>query len=58
MARQRAGSALELTESDPERRFLEGRLLELHPDSSDEWDEFWTSTLTDLKQSPEGEAPS
>jgi RNA polymerase sigma-70 factor, ECF subfamily len=37
--------ALELAQTDPERRLLEGRIVELMPRSSDEWDEFWSSTL-------------
>jgi RNA polymerase sigma-70 factor (ECF subfamily) len=37
--------ALELAQTDPERRLLEGRIVELMPRSSDDWDEFWSSTL-------------
>jgi len=49
-ARDAYARALELTLTDPERRFLEGRLLELRPRSQAEWDEFLTHTLADLKE--------
>jgi RNA polymerase sigma-70 factor (ECF subfamily) len=42
--------ALELAQTDPERRLLEGRILELRPRSQADWDEFWTYTLNELKQ--------
>ena len=45
--------ALELTQTDPERRFLEGRLFELRPSSPADWDDFWTYTLNELKESCE-----
>jgi RNA polymerase sigma-70 factor (ECF subfamily) len=48
--------ALELTQTDPERRFLEGRILELRPRTRNDWDEFWTYTLDDLKQCVERKA--
>jgi RNA polymerase sigma-70 factor (ECF subfamily) len=51
------GRALALTDNPPERRFLEGRMLELRPRSAAEWDEFWTHVLTDLKQSLESDEP-
>src|SRR5262245_16939207 len=47
--------ALELTESMPERRFLEGRMLELRPGSNADWEDFWTYTLDDLRESLEGD---
>jgi RNA polymerase sigma-70 factor, ECF subfamily len=47
--------ALELTQTDPERRLLEGRILELRPRSQADWDEFWTSTLNELKQRVESD---
>jgi RNA polymerase sigma-70 factor, ECF subfamily len=56
-ARQAYGRALALTESEPERRFLEGRLLELHPRSGVEWEDFWTYTLNDLKMLELGDEP-
>jgi len=40
-ARLAYARALELTQSDPERRFLEGRLSELRPSSPAGWDDFW-----------------
>jgi RNA polymerase sigma-70 factor (ECF subfamily) len=51
-ARAAYGRALALTQAEPERRFLEGRLLELRPRSDADWDEFWTSTLDDLEDRP------
>jgi RNA polymerase sigma-70 factor (ECF subfamily) len=48
--------ALELTQTDPERRFLEGRILELTPRTRDDWDEFWTYTLNELKDQLERNA--
>ncbi|MDX6485025.1 MAG: hypothetical protein QOF43_178 [Gaiellaceae bacterium] len=45
--------ALDLTQTDPERRFLEGRLSELRPSSPTGWDDFWTYTLNELKDSIE-----
>jgi len=53
-ARMAFGRALELTDNELERRFLEGRMLELRPRSDADWDEFWTSTLDDLKKTLEG----
>ena len=41
------GRALALTDNEPERRFLDGRMLELRP-RSDADDEFWTDTLDGL----------
>jgi RNA polymerase sigma-70 factor (ECF subfamily) len=55
-ARVAYARALELTHSDPERRFLEGRLLELAPRTRDDWDEFWTYTLNELKEHVERKA--
>jgi predicted RNA polymerase sigma factor len=55
-ARDAYARALQLTLTDPERRFLEGRLLELRPRSQAEWDEFWTHTLADLKKRIERDA--
>jgi len=49
-ARDAYGRALQLTFTGPERRFLEGRMLELRPRSQAEWDEFWTHTLNELKE--------
>jgi RNA polymerase sigma-70 factor (ECF subfamily) len=43
-ARLAYARALELTQTDPERRFLEGRLSELRPATS-ESDDFWTTAL-------------
>jgi len=51
-ARAAYGRALALTQAEPERRFLEARLLELRPRSDADWDEFWTSTLDDLEDRP------
>ncbi|HET8893953.1 MAG TPA: sigma-70 family RNA polymerase sigma factor [Gaiellaceae bacterium] len=48
--------ALALTQTDPERRFLEGRLLELAPRTREDWDEFWTYTLSELKERVERKA--
>jgi len=48
-ARVAYGRALALASTDPERRFLEGRLLELRPRTPADWDEFWTYTLDELK---------
>jgi RNA polymerase sigma-70 factor (ECF subfamily) len=53
-ARIAYGRALALTDNKPERRFLEGRMLELRPHSGADWDEFWTYTLGDLKRTLEG----
>jgi RNA polymerase sigma-70 factor (ECF subfamily) len=52
-ARVAYARALELTQTDPERRFLEGRLLELHPRSQSDWDEFWAYALNDIKERAE-----
>jgi RNA polymerase sigma-70 factor (ECF subfamily) len=52
-ARLAYARALELTQTDPERRFLEGRLSELRPSSPPDWDDFWTYTLSELKDSIE-----
>ena len=41
-ARIAYGRALALTDNNLERRFLEGRMLELGPRSEADWDEFWT----------------
>ena len=48
-ARVAFGRALALASTDPERRFLEGRLVELRPRTPADWDEFWTYTLDELK---------
>ncbi len=48
-ARDAYARALELTLTEPERRFLEGRMLELRPRSRAERDEFWPHTLNELK---------
>jgi hypothetical protein len=48
-ARIAYGRALALTDKNLERRFLEGRMLELRPRSETDWDEFWTYRLNDLK---------
>src|SRR5262249_28581891 len=48
------GRALALTDNQLERRFLEARMLELRSRPDEDWDEFWTSTLSDLKQGLEG----
>jgi RNA polymerase sigma-70 factor (ECF subfamily) len=55
-ARIAYGRSLALTDNKPERRFLEGRMLELRPRSNAEWEEFWTYTLNDLKETLEGGA--
>jgi RNA polymerase sigma-70 factor (ECF subfamily) len=47
--------ALELTQTEPERRLLEGRLTELWPQSPEQWEEFWTFTLNELKEALENE---
>jgi RNA polymerase sigma-70 factor (ECF subfamily) len=52
-ARLAYARALELTQTDPERRFLEGRLSELRPSSPTHWDDFWTFALSELKGSVE-----
>ena len=54
-ARVAYGRALTLASTDPERRFLEGRLLELRPQTAADWEELWTSTLDELKQIVERE---
>ena len=46
--------ALALTQSEPERRFLEGRMLELGTPVNTDWQELWTYTLNDLEQELEG----
>ena len=46
--------ALALTQSEPERRFLEGRMLELGTPVNADWQELWTYTLNDLEQELEG----
>jgi RNA polymerase sigma-70 factor (ECF subfamily) len=53
-ARIAYGRALALTDNTPERHFLEGRMLELRPRSNADWEEFWTQTLNDLKETLEG----
>ena len=53
-ARIAYGRALALTQSEPERRFLEGRMLELRTHVNADSEEFWTYTLNDLKQTLEG----
>jgi RNA polymerase sigma-70 factor (ECF subfamily) len=55
-ARLAYARALELTQTDPERRFLEGRLSEPRPSSPTDWDDFWTYTLDELKGSIEGDS--
>jgi len=55
-ARAAYGRALALTSTDAERRFLQGRLLELHPRTPADWDEFWTYTLDELKEICEHDA--
>jgi RNA polymerase sigma-70 factor (ECF subfamily) len=45
--------ALELTDHIPERRYLEGRMDELSPRANSDWDDFWTYTLNDLKETLE-----
>jgi RNA polymerase sigma-70 factor (ECF subfamily) len=53
-ARIAYGRALALTDNSLERRFLEGRMLELRPRTNADWEEFWTHTLNDLKETLEG----
>jgi RNA polymerase sigma-70 factor, ECF subfamily len=48
------GRALALTDNEPERRFLEGRMLELRLRFGPDSEEFWTHTLNDLKKTLEG----
>jgi RNA polymerase sigma-70 factor (ECF subfamily) len=57
-ARLAYARALELTPTDPERRFLEGRLSELRLSSPADCDDFWTYTLNELKESIEGDSGS
>jgi RNA polymerase sigma-70 factor, ECF subfamily len=47
--------ALQLSTTDPERKFLEQRIAELRPRSTAQWDEFWTHTLNELKDAIEGD---
>jgi RNA polymerase sigma-70 factor (ECF subfamily) len=54
-ARLAYARALELMQTDPERRFLEGRLAELRASAPADWDDFWTYTLNELKESIERE---
>jgi RNA polymerase sigma-70 factor, ECF subfamily len=54
-ARVAYARALELAQTDPERRLLEGRIFELRPRSRADWDEFWTYTLNELKERVERE---
>jgi RNA polymerase sigma-70 factor, ECF subfamily len=54
-ARAAYSRALQLSTSDPERRFLEQRIAELRPRSPAQWDEFWTYTLNGLKETIEGD---
>ena len=54
-ARDAYTRALELALTEPERRFLEGRILELRPRSKSDWDEFWTHTLDKLKEDLESD---
>jgi RNA polymerase sigma-70 factor, ECF subfamily len=49
-ARVAYAQALALTQSVPERRFLQGRLADLRPRTHEEWDDFWTYTLDALKE--------
>jgi RNA polymerase sigma-70 factor (ECF subfamily) len=57
-ARLAYGRALELTDNRPERRFLERRMNKLLPAIPD-WEDFWTHTLNDLRNTLEGdEKPS
>jgi RNA polymerase sigma-70 factor (ECF subfamily) len=55
-ARVAYSRALELTQTDPERRFLDGRILELRPRTRDDWDEFWAYALNELKERLERES--
>jgi RNA polymerase sigma-70 factor (ECF subfamily) len=55
-ARAAYGRALALASTDPERRFLEGRLFELRPRTPADLDEFWTETLDELKQVFDGDS--
>jgi RNA polymerase sigma-70 factor (ECF subfamily) len=48
--------ALALTQTDPERRFLDGRILELRPRTRDDWDEFRAYALNELKERVERES--
>jgi RNA polymerase sigma-70 factor (ECF subfamily) len=57
-ARTAYGRALALTENAAERRFLEGRMLELRPRSTNDWERFWTYMLDDLKETLEGDESS
>lgn len=54
-ARVAYARALELAQTDPERRLLEGRIFELRPRSRADWDDFWTYTLDELKERVERE---
>jgi RNA polymerase sigma-70 factor (ECF subfamily) len=49
-ARLAYGRALEMTANTHERRFLEGRMDELLPTATADWEDFWTHTLTDLRE--------
>jgi RNA polymerase sigma-70 factor (ECF subfamily) len=53
-ARLAYGRALEMTDNTHERRFLEGRMKELLPPATADWEDFWTHTLSDLKETLEG----
>ena len=49
-ARLAYGRALQLAQTEPERRFLQGRITELLPRTRSDWEDFWTFTLNDLKE--------
>jgi RNA polymerase sigma-70 factor (ECF subfamily) len=55
-ARTAYSRAFALSEESPERDFLRHRLAELHPRTRDEWEEFWTHVLDDLKETIESRA--
>ncbi len=50
--------ALTLTPSEVERRFIRGRLAELHPAAAVDVDEFWTIGLRELGERLDDELPS
>jgi RNA polymerase sigma-70 factor (ECF subfamily) len=55
-ARVAYAQALALSPSAYERHFLEGRVVELRPRTQEDWDDFWTYTLDNLKEQLEGES--
>jgi len=54
-ARYAYGRALQLTRSEPERRFLKRRVAELPPPAAADWEAFWDNALDRIKAAAEAD---